>query len=203
MLERQHAQLMAGLQELYRRTQNGNAWTGPRLEVVSHNQPLTHKILEALGVLHSDEWEERESVEGTWQGFERQGQDNRGWMYSETVSPSTQATFSPNSPTQTAFPQSTLMSKRRSKLQTDLPPITQTLTMPPLLTSTFDSMKPEAYPHAFPNQMPTALDSFTSNESMMTNMGPDRAAGSMMDWSYGMDDVFGNIGSREQSVKGC
>ncbi|CAF9933561.1 MAG: hypothetical protein ALECFALPRED_005632 [Alectoria fallacina] len=194
---------MAGLQELYRRTQNSNAWTGPRLEVVSHNQPLIHQLLEALGVLHSDEWEEKESIEGFWQGFERQGQDNRGWMYSETVSPSTQATFSPTSPTQTAFPQSTLMSKRRSKLQTDLPPITQTMTMPPLLTSTLDSVKPEAYPHAFPNQMPTALDSFTSNESMMMDLSLDRAANSMMDWSYGMDDVFGNIGSREQSVKGC
>ncbi|CAD6570676.1 MAG: hypothetical protein ASARMPREDX12_003804 [Alectoria sarmentosa] len=194
---------MAGLQELYRRTQNSNAWTGPRLEVVSHNQPLTHKILEALGVLHGDEWEEKEGVDKTWQGFESQGQENRDWMYSETVSPSTQATFSPNSTTQAAFPQSTLMSKRRSKLQTDFPPITQTLTMPPLLMSAFDFVKPESYPHASPNQKPTALDSFTSNESMMMNMGLDRAAGSMMDWSYGMDDVFGNIGSREQSAKSC
>ena len=41
MLERQHAQLTAGLQELYRRTQTGDGRIGPRLEVEDHVQPLT------------------------------------------------------------------------------------------------------------------------------------------------------------------
>ena len=200
MLELQHVQLIAGLQELYRRTQNDGGWTGSRLEVENYNQPLTHKILEALGVLQPEEWEETESVDGTWQGFEGQGQDNDGWMCSESASLSTQATFSPISPPQIAFPQSTIMSKRQSKFQINLPPITQTLKMPPLPITTSASVKPEPYNHAFPNQMPTPLDTITSNESI--NMGLDRAADSMMDWSFGMDDLFGNLGCQEQSVKG-
>lgn len=203
MLERQHAQLIAGLQELYRRTQTGDGRIGPRLEVEDHNQPLTHKILESLGVLQSDDWEETESIDdGTWQGIERQGQENRGWMCSETVSPSTPATFSRNSPTQTAFSQSTIMSKRRLKCQTDMPPITQTLSMPPPLTTNFALVNPEAYTNAaFSSQMPTSLDTLTTNES--TNMDFGNAPGAMMDWSFGMDDLFGNLGGQEQSVKGC
>lgn len=198
MLERQHAQLIAGLQKLYRLTQNGDGWTGPRLEDVNHGQPLTHKILEALGVLQTDGWEDSESVVCPWQGFEQQGQDN-GWTYSETASPSTQAAFSPTLPTQTFFPQSTIMSKRRSKAQIGLAPITQTLSMPPPLTTTFACVKPEPYNHAFPNQVPTLSDTFLSNEHM--SMGLDRAAGSMTGWSFGMDDLFGNLGGPEQAVR--
>ncbi len=198
MLERQHAQLIAGLQKLYRRTQNGDGWTGPRLEDENHGQPLTHKILEALGVLQTDDWEDSESVVCPWQGFEQHGQDN-GLIYSETASPSTQAAFSPTSPTQTSFPQSTIMSKRRWKAQTGLAPVTQTLSMPPPLTTTFACVKPEPYNHAFPNQVPTLSDTVLSNEQM--NMGLDRAAGSTIDWSFGMDDLFGNLGGPEQTVR--
>lgn len=201
MLERQHTQLIAGLQELYRRTQNCDEHIVPRLETGKHNQPLTHKILETLGVLQIDDWEEMESIDGTWQGIERQGQDNRGWMCSETASPSTPATFSPNSPTQTPFPQSAIMSKRRSRCQTDMPLITQTLSMPPPLTTNFASVKPEAYNYAFPSQMPTSLDAETSNAGM--NMDFEIAPGTMIDWSFGMDDLFGNLGGQEQAVKGC
>lgn len=190
MLERSHAQLTAGLQELYRRTQNGDGWRGPRLESVNHNQPITHQILEALGVLRTEDCEEKESVDDIWQGFEGHGQDNNGWMYSERASPPTQATFSPKSPAQTAFPQSTIMSKRRVKHQTNLPPITQTLTLPPPILPSSTSAKPEAYNHPFPNQSPTTLDTF------------DRASGSTMDWSFGMDDLFGNLGGQEQSIQG-
>lgn len=183
MLERQHAQLIAGLQALYRCTQNGDRWTGPRLELVNHNQPLTHKILEALGVLRTDEWEDMESVDGTWQGFERHIQDDN------------QAAFSPTSPTQTAFPQSEIMSKRRSKDPNSLASTTQTLSMPPLLMATLISVKPDPYNMTMP------LDTFPSNE--LTNEDLDRTPESMMDWSFGMDDLFGNLGGQEQTVKIC
>ena len=53
MLEQQQAQLVAGLQELYRRTQNGQGWEGPPLKESSHGTPLTHDILERLGALRS------------------------------------------------------------------------------------------------------------------------------------------------------
>ncbi len=195
MLERQHAQLIAGLQELYHRTQNGDGWTGPPL--VLGNQPLTHKLLEALGVLELDQWEDTEDVGNTWQVFEKQGHDDNGWTYSNTGSPSTQAAFSPTSPTQSAFPQSTIMSKRQSKLQTSLAPTALTLSMPPPLMVNLAPVKPEPYNYPFPNQMPILSDNYRPNEA-----GLDRAPGPM-DWSFGMDDLFGNLGGQEQSVKGC
>ena len=196
MLERQHAQLIAGLQELYRRTQNGGGWTGPRLEVENLNQPLTHKILEALGVLQPDEWEGTRSMNSSWPGFEKQGQDENGWMYLETGSPSTQATVPPISPTPIAFPHSTIMSKRRSKVQASLAPTVQKLSMPPPLMADFGCIKPELNSHAFPTQMPTPSDAFPSNEQM--DMDLERGSGSMIDWSFGMDDLFGNLGGQEQ-----
>ena len=51
MLENQHSQLVAGLQELYKRIQSGQGWTGPPLKETSHGMPLTHDILEHLGAL--------------------------------------------------------------------------------------------------------------------------------------------------------
>lgn len=54
MLESQQAQLVAGLQELYRRTQTGEGWPGSPLKETSHGMPLTHDILDRLGVLHQE-----------------------------------------------------------------------------------------------------------------------------------------------------
>lgn len=53
MLEQQQAQLVAGLQELYRRSQRGQAWEGAPLKESSHGMPLTHDILHTLGALKS------------------------------------------------------------------------------------------------------------------------------------------------------
>jgi len=54
MLENQQAQLVSGLQELYKRTQNGQGWIGSPLKETSHGAPLTHDILERLGALKQD-----------------------------------------------------------------------------------------------------------------------------------------------------
>jgi hypothetical protein len=54
MLENQQSQLVTGLQELYRRTQSGQGWTGSPLKETSHGVPLTHDILERLGALKQD-----------------------------------------------------------------------------------------------------------------------------------------------------
>ena len=117
MLERQHSELIAGLQELYRRIQAGEPFPSPRLEPAYNGQPLTHKILEALGVLPSEEWEDNDKTvpfDGmTWQGLEQDG-----YAYdvsTATTSPIAQTPFSPIS--MTPFPQSTIMAKRARKLQ--------------------------------------------------------------------------------------
>ncbi|KIX00931.1 uncharacterized protein Z518_09996 [Rhinocladiella mackenziei CBS 650.93] len=54
MLESQQAQLVAGLQELYKRTQNGQGWIGSPLKETNHGMPLTHDILERLGALKQE-----------------------------------------------------------------------------------------------------------------------------------------------------
>lgn len=54
MLENQQAQLVSGLQELYRRLQAGETWDGPTLKETSRGAPLTHEILEHLGALKQD-----------------------------------------------------------------------------------------------------------------------------------------------------
>lgn len=54
MLENQQAQLVTGLQELYRRLQAGENWDGPALKESSRGTPLTHEILEHLGALKQD-----------------------------------------------------------------------------------------------------------------------------------------------------
>ncbi|KAK5082090.1 Fluconazole resistance protein 1 [Lithohypha guttulata] len=54
MLESQQAQLVAGIQELYRRLQVGEGWEGPRLKETAGGTPLTHEILDHLGALKHD-----------------------------------------------------------------------------------------------------------------------------------------------------
>ena len=51
MLEQQQLQLVNGLQELYKRSVSGRTWTGPVLQDPGNGRPLTHDILETLGVL--------------------------------------------------------------------------------------------------------------------------------------------------------
>lgn len=63
MLESQQAQLVYGLQELYRRAQSGQGWTGSPLKEASNGSPLTHDILERLGALKQDNHSSNEPFE--------------------------------------------------------------------------------------------------------------------------------------------
>jgi hypothetical protein len=63
MLENQQSQLVAGLQELYKRVQSGQGWTGSPLKETSHGGPLTHDILESLGALRQENHNESDGFE--------------------------------------------------------------------------------------------------------------------------------------------
>lgn len=52
MLEHEQAQLIAGLRELYRRLISGEQWPGDPLIQAENGNPLTHDILERLGLLY-------------------------------------------------------------------------------------------------------------------------------------------------------
>ena len=54
MLEHQQAQLVNGLQELYKLSTSGKGWEGPLLNESSSGRPLTHDILNRLGVVQPD-----------------------------------------------------------------------------------------------------------------------------------------------------
>jgi hypothetical protein len=51
MLEQQQAWLVHGLQELYRRTSEGEGWPGEPLKPEPNGHPLTHELLTRLGAL--------------------------------------------------------------------------------------------------------------------------------------------------------
>lgn len=63
MLEQQQLQLINGLQELYRRAASGQGWEGPLLTEHGGGRPLTHDILNSLGVLHQEPNSPSESFE--------------------------------------------------------------------------------------------------------------------------------------------
>ena len=56
MLERQQSQLVAGLQELYRRNVEGEGWPGSPLKLeAGGSHPLTHDVLDRLGLLKNED----------------------------------------------------------------------------------------------------------------------------------------------------
>lgn len=198
MLERQHTQLITGLQELYRRTQNGQGWDGPPLDPVNNGQPLAHKILDALGVLCTDEWDDDDDGPdgiSSWQSFEQQSQQRSDILHdnSETVSPATTMAISPLSVPPPAFPQSTLTAKRPSKYEASLPPTRQ-----PLSTAPLPALQPHAnsyktllasepgYSSSGPQlQTPTPMTPF--NLAILEN---DSLPYDSMDWNMGTEDIF-------------
>lgn len=54
MLEQQQVQLVDGLHELYKRSIEGKHWQGPVLDESANGRPLTHHILDSLGVLQQE-----------------------------------------------------------------------------------------------------------------------------------------------------
>ena len=197
MLERQHTQLVAGLQELYRRIQAGESF--PALELGDHGQPLIHKILESSGVLRGDDWEDNNGdvfdTELSWRNFDllQSGTQDYASVYgdSHSTSPATQTTFLPMSNTQTAFPNSTIMAKRRSKFESNNGMTTnQTLSMPPLLNTsnpTYNSGNFMSSSFRIPPHFGTV-----NNDNGFTNDNGDNGYGHM-DWvNLGVDDLFGN-----------
>ncbi|OGM46014.1 Zn(II)2Cys6 transcription factor [Aspergillus bombycis] len=57
MLEQQQAWLVYGLQELYRRTSEGEGWPGEPLKCEANGHPLTHDLLTRLGALDQSKGE--------------------------------------------------------------------------------------------------------------------------------------------------
>lgn len=199
MLERQHTQLIAGLQELYRRTQPGEGWVGPRPDSVNYGQPLTHKILEVLGVLQQNEWDDGEGFNGTaWHSYQQHANDLASAYSSSATTPSTEAAFSPLSATQGSVPKSATMVKRRPKDQgSPTNAIKQETQMPYPPTNSLPSFGEMDFPHTM------ADSSFSMAASMAATMAPldlnddnldfdtySQMLNTNMGWAFGAGDEF-------------
>ena len=148
MLERQHVQLVAGLQEFYRRTQTGQGWSAPPLELTNHGQPLTHKILEHLGILTPYQQDSKTDQGDTpsWLDFDQQFQEGSGTMYdtSSNTSPSDAVTFSPVPDALVPFPNSTVAARRICKYEM---PTSQTIDVP--VVARPQSLNGRNFPYGF------------------------------------------------------
>ena len=77
MLEQQQAQLVNGLQELYKRLITGQEWEGPLLDDGENGRPLTHDILDGLGVLQNDSGSPSEAFEDDLEALQGRLRDDR------------------------------------------------------------------------------------------------------------------------------
>ncbi|GMF73405.1 unnamed protein product [Aspergillus oryzae] len=98
MLEQQQAWLVYGLQELYRRTSEGEGWPGEPLKCEANGHPLTHDLLTRLGALDQSKGERfEESTESMQQELWKQ---NAGHMQRQDSSDgSSESAQSPVLPT--------------------------------------------------------------------------------------------------------
>ena len=169
-LQHENEQIKAGVQKFYCRMLENGGWTEPRLENGSNGRPLTHDILTALKVLSADRSEDWEDVAS---------EDENDSTYQEAGPPVTQATLSQPSPIQTPNPNSSIMSRRQSEVQTGLVrtamPTTQSYSMAPHLTNYSAS---GFHSQAFTNQrpMPTAMPT-TQSYSMAPHYRDYSASG--------------------------
>ena len=135
MLERQHIQLTAGVQKMYKHLSKGDGWPGANLEDVSDHdgRPPTHQILEALGVLQSAPYDQEDHSDHTREIFKEHSPEDGMMMTSAT----TQITLPPmiQTLTQPILPASPIMARRPSNPEIDLIAIDQgKAEMPPLFS---------------------------------------------------------------------
>jgi len=213
MLEHQHTQLIAGLQKLYRRTQKGQGWEGLPLDPLNNGQPLTHEILARLGVLCTDEWDDKEDLDGmpSWQSFEQQIQEGSGFVHDDSgiPSPATTMAISPLSTTPPAFPQSTIMAKRRSKYESPVSPISETLSMAPFHRYTNNYQSPPSTNDSRYTSDPRNYNSVSHSASMAPFNNAVLQNANLfygnIEWNLSTDDYFdisGNLCGLPLQAKG-
>ena len=128
MLEQQQAQLVAGLQELYRRTIDGTGWPGAPLKHAGQSQPLTHDILDRLGALTTERPGDPETFEENLDVLQHRLFQEGARPVSRHGSPSTEESahsHSPSSPHDVTMPQNILFGNQID--MTDAPPTPSTI----------------------------------------------------------------------------
>ena len=96
MLEQQQAQLVNGLQELYRRLTTGQEWEGPLLDDGDNGRPLTHDILDGLGVLQNESGSPSEAFEDDLEALQHRLRDDGSQPVQRTHSPESEEEVTSN-----------------------------------------------------------------------------------------------------------
>ncbi|BDD63265.1 hypothetical protein MPDQ_003532 [Monascus purpureus] len=146
MLEQQQVWLVHGLQELYRRTSEGEGWPGDPLKCEANGHPLTHDLLTRLGALDQRKGEHfEEDTEAMQQELWRrssgymQRQESSDCSSESAQSPVTQSRFSdaftarhqlpPTPPTYSPLSRSQPLIKTEPQIVPNTPSYTQQLSM--------------------------------------------------------------------------
>ena len=203
VLERQHSQLVAGVREMYTLLQNGDGWPGADLEPSSQNdgQPLTHQILEALGVLQTSPEDDGDDLNGEWQTFKHHPQDDGVIYNSAHHSPEM---LEPPPPTQTpeqfaVTRHQSFMERQRFKYERDPAEVEKYNSDLPQLTTLLPNLKggpPLSTKMAHPLQQQQHMfsDQLSHLQAYYDTMGlGDNPSGKSemmnVDWT-GMEDLF-------------
>lgn len=149
MLESQQAQLVSGLQELYKRVQNGQGWTGNPLKENTHGQPLTHDILERLGALKQEGHSTDDSFEEDLSLLQQKLiADGAGFMQR---APSHDSHSDTSAPSPIYEPVAQRPHFSNSFTLNQFPPTPPNQSPYPQNARTVPSMKSQTYPHAIIN----------------------------------------------------
>lgn len=187
MLEQQQVWLVNGLQELYRRSIEGEGWSGDLLKPEPNGHPLTHDVLTRLGALdHSKGERFEENPESLQQDLWRHGMQRQE---------SSDGSSEPHSPAHTRF--SDAFSQ-----QNNLPPT------PPAYHSPPAPIKLEHEPMVSAQQFAPAMQQGVVNPLALqggqwNSFGPYDDMEMMGEYSLGFDEQITSPMFSRQMPLGC
>ncbi|KAB8076719.1 hypothetical protein BDV29DRAFT_169639 [Aspergillus leporis] len=174
MLEQQQAWLVYGLQELYRRTSEGDGWPGEPLKCEANGHPLTHDLLNRLGALDQNKGERfEENTESMQQELWKQNaghmqrQDSSDGSSESAQSPVLASRFSDTFARQPLTPPTfSPPSRQGPMIKTEPQMVSNTPNFIPPLAMHGDVVNPIALQS--PQQWPNGLSNFDDMDLMTT-----------------------------------
>ena len=172
MLEHQHRQLIAGIQELYRRLAEKEPRPDLPISASCNGQPLTHRILEALNIIRPYEWNSNEKSDAS----------------SLSSPPPDKACGSPLPQVQSTFSSDSSQAQRL--------PVSYELTPPP--TSTPPPLKELTRKPTFALQMPPPYFVYPDNQST----GHSIHGATDIDWLLDTSILYGEPSVFDPELRG-
>ena len=192
MLEQQQDKLVNALQELYDRNLKRKAWPGPPLQKTAKGIPLTHDILDRLGLLKLDD-------QGSYETFEEDTDVLRQKMiikeeeHAYPTPTTTQSEFSPVSPNFEPFISRPFAGEKAN-------PVTRFQPTPPMHSPEEDT--PMTFPESSLNMGTSMnLDPTSLQPPSQTWMSSASRYVPEMDYSY--DVLYNGMGVMQPKTNPC